>query len=121
MLLLRGLLLTALGMWHVQAVLLYVVAYTLFLHVLDFFDAFHHTFEQHFVEADEAIPKGRTHAYEQANTYSNLVSPRAARYALVPSACSAQEPLRRPHTGGDAGEVPAAHLACPQGRALRRG
>jgi fatty acid desaturase len=76
MLLLRGLLLTALWMWHAQAVFLYLVAYTLFLHVLDFFDSFHHTFEQHFVEADEAIPKGRTHAYEQANTYSNLVSVR---------------------------------------------
>jgi fatty acid desaturase len=49
----------------------------MFLHVLNFFDAFHHTFEQYFVEADEPVPShGRDRAYEQANTYSNLLSAR---------------------------------------------
>jgi fatty acid desaturase len=76
MLVLRGLLLACLAAWSAKAVLLYAVAFALFLRVLDLFDAFHHSFEQHFVAADEAIPRGRTHAYEQANTYSNLVSAR---------------------------------------------
>lgn len=70
---LRGVLLTALAAWSLRALLLYTLAFALFLQVLDFFDAFHHSFEQHFVDADAAIPRGRTHAYEQANTYSNLM------------------------------------------------
>jgi len=77
MLLVRGLLLLALGLWSVKALLLYLLSYALLLHVLNFFDAFHHTFEQYFVEASQAIPlQGRDRAYEQANTYSNVISRR---------------------------------------------
>jgi len=61
----------------VQAALLYLVAYSLLLTVLNFFDAFHHTFEQYFVDADAAVPmNGRDRTYEQAHTYSNVVSVR---------------------------------------------
>jgi fatty acid desaturase len=74
MLVLRGALLLALGIWSAKALLLYVPAYALFLHVLNFFDAFHHSFEQYFVQADEPVPlNDRDRRYEQANTYSNLV------------------------------------------------
>jgi fatty acid desaturase len=77
MLVLRGGLLTALGWWSVQALLLYAVAYMLFLQVLSFFDSYHHSFEQYFVAAEQAVPMdGRDRAYEQAHTYSNLVSTR---------------------------------------------
>jgi len=77
MLVLRGCLLVLLGLWSIKALLLYFVAAILLLHVLNFFDAFHHTFEQFFVEADQPIPaRDRDRAYEQGNTYSNLVSTR---------------------------------------------
>jgi fatty acid desaturase len=69
--------LTLLGSWSLKALLLYLVAAALLLHVLNFFDAFHHTFEQYFVAADEPVPTaGRDRRYEQANTYSNVISRR---------------------------------------------
>jgi fatty acid desaturase len=74
MLLLRGSLLTLLALWSPKALALYSVAYIVLLHVLNFFDAFHHTFEQFFVEANEPVPTdGRDRVYEQANTYSTVV------------------------------------------------
>ena len=77
MLALRGALLAALGLWSLKALLLYALAYMVMLQVLHFFDSFHHTFEQYFVPADAPVPMaGRDRAYEQANTYSNLVSRR---------------------------------------------
>lgn len=77
MLALRGALLTALGLWSLKALLLYALSYLFLLHILSFFDAYHHTFEQYFVEADQAVPmNGRDQHYEQANTYSTLVSAR---------------------------------------------
>jgi fatty acid desaturase len=77
MLLLRGSLFAALALWSLKAALLYLLAYALLLQVLNFFDAFHHTFEQHFVGADQPIPAPRPdRAYEMANTYSNLLSSR---------------------------------------------
>ncbi len=77
MLVVRLGLLTLLGLWSVKALLLYGLAYLLFLHALDFFDAFHHTFDQYFIEPDQALPSSnRNAAYEQANTYSNLISRR---------------------------------------------
>jgi len=77
MLLLRGFLLVALGLAALKALVLYALAMMLELHVLNFFDAFHHTFEQHFIEPDEDLPlNGRDRAYEEANTYSNLISAR---------------------------------------------
>lgn len=77
MLLVRGGLLAMLAAWSWKAFALYFVAYGLLLHVLNFFDAFHHTFEQFFAEADQPVPTdGRDRVYEQANTFSNLVSTR---------------------------------------------
>ena len=77
MLLLRIALLVLLGLASRRALLLYVVALLLQLHVLNFFDAFHHSFEQYFVAADQPVPiNGRDRAYEQRHTYSNLISTR---------------------------------------------
>lgn len=77
MLLLRGALFAALAVWSPKSALLYLLAYALLLHVLNFFDAFHHTFEQHVVAADQPVPGVRPNrAYEMANTYSNLLSER---------------------------------------------
>ena len=77
MLAVRLSLLTLLGLWSWKALLLYVIAIALLLHVLNFFDAFHHTFGQYFVAADEPIAMaGRDRRYEQANTYSNVISRR---------------------------------------------
>jgi len=84
MLVLRVLLLMALGWWSLKALALYAVAALLLLHVLNFFDAFHHTFEQYFVQANEPVPmSGRDRAYEQAHTYSNLISARHAWLNLL--------------------------------------
>lgn len=77
MLVLRLGLLALLGVWSLKALLLYFVAVLLQLHVLNFFDAFHHTFEQYFLEPDEPLAlNGRDRAYEQSHTYSNLISAR---------------------------------------------
>ncbi|HTW37745.1 MAG TPA: fatty acid desaturase [Steroidobacteraceae bacterium] len=77
-------LLVLLGLWSPKALILYFVAVLLLLHVLNFFDAFHHTFEQYFVAPDEAVPmRGRDRAYEQAHTYSNLISRRHAWLNLL--------------------------------------
>lgn len=72
---LRLTLLGLLGWWSLKALISYGLAYGLMLHVLNFFDAFHHTFEQHCVTAEGRVPlEGRDRHYEQANTYSNLIS-----------------------------------------------
>jgi fatty acid desaturase len=77
MLLVRGALAVALAWWSIKAFALYWLATLLFLHVMNFFDAFHHTFEQYFVAPDQALPPAaRERGYEQANTYSNLISTR---------------------------------------------
>jgi len=77
MLAVRGGLLLLLGAWSLQGLLLYLLSYLLLLQALNFFDAFHHTFEQYFVAADEAVPlNGRNAAYEQTHTFSNLISHR---------------------------------------------
>jgi len=74
-------LLAALAVVSLKAALLYLLAHWILLKTLDFFDAFHHTFEQYFVDADACVPmNGRDRAYEQANTYSNVVS---ARWPLL--------------------------------------
>jgi fatty acid desaturase len=75
--LVRCALLTLLGLWSLKALILYGVAVLLFLHALNFFDAFHHTFEQYAVAADEPLAvHDRDRAYEHANTYSNVISRR---------------------------------------------
>jgi fatty acid desaturase len=60
-----------------KALLLYAVAYVIMLHVLRFTDAYQHTYDAFAVLEDGApVPndKVRDRTYEQANTYSNLVS-----------------------------------------------
>jgi fatty acid desaturase len=77
MLVVRGALLCLLGFWSLKALLLYFLSAALLLHVLNFFDAFHHTFEQYFVAPDQPLPEPRQdRTYEQDNTYSNLISTR---------------------------------------------
>ncbi len=77
MLALRGALLVALAWWSLKAFALYCLATLLVLHVLNFFDAFHHTYAQFFVAPDQPLPPvEHERAYEQANTYSNLISVR---------------------------------------------
>jgi len=73
----RAILLAILAWISLQAALLYLLAYLLLLIVLNFFDAFHHTFDQYFVDAQTPVPmNGRDRDYEQANTYSNVLSVR---------------------------------------------
>ncbi len=77
MLVLRGALLAWLWSLAPRAVVLYGLAVILQLHVLNFFDAFHHTFDQFVVlPGQPASMQGRDRAYEQANTYSNVISRR---------------------------------------------
>lgn len=54
----------------------YFLAYLLFLQALFLADAFAHTYEAYFVkEADEPVPgEGRDKAYDEAHTFSNLIS-----------------------------------------------
>jgi len=68
----------ALALVSVKAVLLYGLAYLLFLTVLRFMDAFQHTYEvfaTYSLEAAAPDPR-RDLRYEYENTYSNLVSER---------------------------------------------
>lgn len=76
----RVLFFTALALISIKAVLLYALAYVLFLHVLRFFDAFQHTYEvfpSRSLAPAPADPR-RTRRYEYENTYSNLLSERWA-------------------------------------------
>jgi fatty acid desaturase len=69
---------TALALISVKAVLLYALAYLLFLTVLRFMDAFQHTYEvlaSRSLEAAVPDPR-RDLKYEYENTYSNLLSER---------------------------------------------
>jgi fatty acid desaturase len=68
----------ALAFVSVKALLLYALAYFLFLTVLRFMDAFQHTYEvfaSHSLDAAIADPK-RDLKYEYENTYSNLLAER---------------------------------------------
>jgi fatty acid desaturase len=59
-----------------KALVLYGIAYLLMLHALRFTDAYQHTYDAFAVLEEGEIPddKVRDRDYEQANTYSNLVS-----------------------------------------------
>jgi fatty acid desaturase len=59
-----------------KALLLYLVAYMIMLHVLRFADAFQHTYDAFAVLEGGDIPndKVRDRNYEQMNTYSNVTS-----------------------------------------------
>lgn len=77
-LLVRGIVFAALAYYSIQALLLYVVAYLIMVTVLRFADAFQHTYDAYAIPESDQMPadKLRDKAYEQANTYSNLVSVR---------------------------------------------
>ncbi|WP_085315950.1 fatty acid desaturase family protein [Derxia lacustris] len=64
-----------LGWWSLPALLGYAVAYCLMLHVLRFVDAYQHTYDAVPLLAG-GVPHDpkRDRAYEQRNTYSNVVS-----------------------------------------------
>ena len=59
----------------VKALLLYFAAYMVFITVLRFADCFQHTYDAYPILDDAPIPKDklRDAAYEQANTFSNVV------------------------------------------------
>jgi fatty acid desaturase len=65
----------ALAWWSVKALLLYFAAYLVFITLLRFADCFQHTYDAYPILDDQPIPadKVRDRAYEQANTYSDVV------------------------------------------------
>jgi fatty acid desaturase len=76
---LRAALFAALAAVSIKAALLYFVAWSIMLTVLRFTDAYQHTYDAFAVLEDGgAIPadKVRARAYEQMNTYTNVVSVR---------------------------------------------
>ncbi|MGI0491238.1 fatty acid desaturase [Alkalinema pantanalense CENA528] len=80
-LLVRGYLLTMLGAISIKALLLYFVAYVSWIHILRFMDAFQHTYESLPVGVSlpkefQDVPLEEASAYEQANTFSNVISQR---------------------------------------------
>lgn len=64
-----------LGWMSLKALLLYLVAYLVFVTLLRFADCFQHTYDAYPILGDAPIPadKLRDRAYEQANTYSDIV------------------------------------------------
>jgi fatty acid desaturase len=75
-LLIRGSLLGLLAWYSPKALLLYVLAYFLMMHVLRFMDAFQHTYEVFETLEHERGEEARRfdRRYEHENTYSNLIS-----------------------------------------------
>jgi fatty acid desaturase len=69
----RTALFALIGWYSPKALILYAIAYISFVNLMRFADAFHHTYE--YVIVGQPIPK-RDRVYEQANTFSNLVSTR---------------------------------------------
>lgn len=65
----------ALGGWSLKALLLYATAYLVFVTLLRFADCFQHTYDAYPVLDDQPVPhdKLRDPAYEQANTFSDVV------------------------------------------------
>jgi len=72
----RGSAFAALGYFAPQALALYVIAYLIMITVLRFADAFQHTYDAYAILESAQVPedKLRDKTYEQANSYSNLVS-----------------------------------------------
>jgi fatty acid desaturase len=72
---LRGAAFFALGWYSPTALVLYGAAYLLFVTVLRFADCFQHTYDAYPISDNTPIPKDklRDKAYEQFNTYSNIV------------------------------------------------
>lgn len=69
---------TALALASLKALLLYAIAYLIFLHVLRFMDAFQHTYEVFVSRSLAPAPAdpSRNRRYEYQHTYSNLLSVR---------------------------------------------
>ncbi len=65
----------ALGMVSLKALVLYFAAYMTFITLLRFADCFQHTYDAYPILDDTPIPadKVRDRAYEQANTYTDIV------------------------------------------------
>jgi len=74
----RVLFFALLGWFSLKALLLYFLAYVLFITALRFADAYQHTYDAFAILSTGGIPddKLRDHEYEQHNTYSNLVTVR---------------------------------------------
>lgn len=75
----RGGLALIIGLISWQALLLYFFAYVCFINLMRFVDAFHHTydyavFKPEFTKHDYPTDRLGDRLYEQANTFSNLVS-----------------------------------------------
>ena len=64
-----------LAWWSLKALVLYALAYLVFITLLRFADCFQHTYDAYPILDDAPIPndKVRDRAYEQANTYSDIV------------------------------------------------
>ena len=75
---LRLLFFTGLAWVSLKALVLYIVAYLIFITVLRFVDCYQHTYDAIAILAEGCVPENkiRDRAYEQNNTYSNLVSVR---------------------------------------------
>ncbi len=65
-----------LAWWSLKALALYALAYLVFVTLLRFADCFQHTYDAYPILDDAPIPddKVRDKAYEQANTYSDVVA-----------------------------------------------
>lgn len=65
-----------LAWWSLKALALYALSYLLFVTLLRFADCFQHTYDAYPILDDTPIPddKVRDKAYEQANTYSDVVA-----------------------------------------------
>jgi fatty acid desaturase len=65
-----------LAWWSLKALVLYALAYLMFVTLLRFADCFQHTYDAYPILDDAPIPddKVRDKAYEQANTYSDVVA-----------------------------------------------
>ncbi|MBU4183681.1 MAG: fatty acid desaturase [Gammaproteobacteria bacterium] len=74
-----------LAWWSLKALALYALAYLLFVHLLRFADCFQHTYDAYPILDDKPIPqdKLRDRAYEQANTFSDVVGLDAPLLNLV--------------------------------------
>lgn len=71
----RAAALVLMAWWSFKALALYSLAYLVFVTVLRFADCFQHTYDAYPILDDQPIPddKVRDRAYEQANTFSNVV------------------------------------------------
>lgn len=80
-LLTRGFLFATLAILSFKAILLYVLAYVSAIHILRFMDAFQHTYDSlplgvPIPDHHQNVTAQEAQAYEQANTFSNVISKR---------------------------------------------